>query len=36
VYWVVYIRPRRTGVLDRANAARVEPENPEAHLEPST
>jgi uncharacterized protein len=36
VYWVVYIRPRRTGVLDRANAASVEPENPEAHLEPST
>jgi uncharacterized protein len=30
VYWVVYIRPRRTGVLDRA-----EPESPEAHLEPS-
>ena len=36
VYWVVYIRPRRTGVLDRANPESVEPENPEAHLEPST
>jgi uncharacterized membrane protein YfcA len=30
VYWEVYIRPRRTGVLDRA-----EPESNEAHLEPS-
>jgi uncharacterized protein len=36
VYWVVYIRPRRTGVLDRANPESSEPENPEAHLETST
>ncbi len=36
VYWVVYIRPRRTGVLDRANPESAEPESPEASLEPST
>jgi uncharacterized protein len=36
VYWVVYIRPRRTGVLDRAQPESAEPESPEASLEPST
>jgi uncharacterized protein len=36
VYWVVYIRPRRTGVLDRANPESAEPETPETRLEPST
>jgi hypothetical protein len=36
VYWVVYIRPRRTGVLDRAKAESAEPGSSEAHLEPTT